>query len=78
MKTMTCRQLGGSCDAPLHGETADEVIKAGDAHINEMAGKGDEEHKKLKTMMDDMKKNPGSGMDWYNKTKADFAAQPEE
>ena len=30
MKTMTCRQMGGSCDAPFHGKTADEVIKAED------------------------------------------------
>ena len=26
MKTMTCRQLGGPCDHPHNGETADDVI----------------------------------------------------
>ena len=36
MKTMTCKQLGGPCDHQHHGETADEVIKAQDAHLKEM------------------------------------------
>ncbi len=30
MKTMTCTQMGGPCDVPFHGNTADEVIKAQD------------------------------------------------
>jgi hypothetical protein len=32
---MTCRELGGPCDAALHGNTADEVIKQQDAHLKE-------------------------------------------
>ena len=44
MKTMTCRQLGGPCDAQLHGEKADDVIKAQDAHLKEMVAGGDETH----------------------------------
>ena len=44
MKTMTCRQLGGPCDLALHGDTADEVIKAQDAHLKEMVAGGDEAH----------------------------------
>lgn len=30
MKTMTCKQLGGSCATPFHANTADDVIKAQD------------------------------------------------
>ncbi len=41
MKTMTCRQLGGACDLPLRGETADEVIKAQDKHLREAVAAGD-------------------------------------
>jgi len=33
MKTMTCRQLGGPCDLAHHGSTANDVIKAQDAHL---------------------------------------------
>ncbi len=41
MKTMTCEQLGGPCELAHHGETADEVIKAQDRHLNEMVQGGD-------------------------------------
>jgi hypothetical protein len=44
MKTMTCKQLGGPCDLPLHGDTADDVIKAQDKHLKEMVANGDETH----------------------------------
>lgn len=73
MKTTTCRQMGGPCDSPIHGNTADEMIKNGMAHIMAMSAKNDVPHEKVKVMMDEMQKNPASGMDWYNKFKADFA-----
>ena len=44
MKTMTCQQLGGPCDLPHQGMTADEVIKAQDRHLKEMVAKGDTTH----------------------------------
>jgi len=78
MKTMTCRQLGGPCDFAMHGNTADDVIKAGETHIREMVAGGDEAHKPALEMMDKMRANPASGMEWYTKTQADFAALPEE
>ena len=39
IKTMTCRQMGGPCDAKLSGTTADDVIKAGEMHIQPPAEK---------------------------------------
>jgi hypothetical protein len=78
MKTMTCRQMGGPCDYPIHGNTADDVMNKGTAHIKEMIGKGDEEHKKVKSMMDEMQKNPDSAKEWNNKFMKDFAALPED
>ena len=74
---MTCRQMGGPCDASLYGNTADEMIKNGATHIDEQSAKGDEAHKKVKIMMDAMKKNPASGMDWYTKFQKDFSALKE-
>jgi hypothetical protein len=47
MKTMTCKQMGSPCDVPFHGDTADDVIKAQDAHLKEMVAKGDETLKAL-------------------------------
>jgi hypothetical protein len=70
--------MGGPCDTAMHGNTADEVIKAGEQHIKEMVAEGDESHKAAAQMMEEMRKNPASGMDWYKKTQSDFAALPED
>jgi hypothetical protein len=78
MKTMTCRQMGGPCDVPLHGNTADEVIKAEDKHLKEMVASGDETHQSALKRMKGRWKNPISGMGWYMKAKRDFAALPED
>jgi hypothetical protein len=78
MKTMICKQMGGPCDTPFHGNTADEVIKAEDNHLKEMVAKGDETHRSALKMMQGRWKNPISGMKWYMKTKKAFAALPED
>ena len=78
MKTMTCRQMGGPCDAPFHGNTADDVIKAQDKHLKEMVAGGDEAHAGARKSMQGWWKNPVGGMRWYMKTKKDFAALPED
>jgi predicted small metal-binding protein len=76
MKTMTCAQLGGPCDFRLHGETADDVIKAQDKHLNETVAAGDETHASALQDMKGRWKHPVSGMGWYRKAKRDFAALP--
>jgi predicted small metal-binding protein len=35
MKTMTCRELGGSCDQKLTAETWEEMVKKMSAHVLE-------------------------------------------
>jgi hypothetical protein len=78
MKTMTCKQLGGPCELAHHGESADDVIKAQDAHLHEAVDGGDTEHQ---AALDDMKgrwKRPISGMRWYKTAKSDFAALPDD
>ncbi len=77
MKTMTCRQLGGPCDLPLHGETADEVIKAQDQHLKDSVARGDETHEDALKAMKARWRRPWSGMKWYRTAKHDFAALPE-
>jgi hypothetical protein len=77
MKTMTCRQLGGPCDASHAGDNADDVIKAQDRHLREMVDGGDSAHE---AALEDMKgrwKNPVKGMGWYRRAKKDFASLPE-
>ncbi len=78
MKTMTCRQLGGSCDLALSGETADEVIQAQDKHLKEIVAGGDTDHEAALKDMKGRWKNPIKGMGWYKQAKRDFAALPED
>jgi len=73
MKTMTCKQLGGPCDFALRGDTANDVIKGQDQHLNEMVAGGDETHKPALKEMKGRWKHPFSGMSWYKNTKRDFA-----
>jgi hypothetical protein len=78
MKTMTCKQLGGPCDFPLRGDTADQVIKLQDEHLREVVAGGDETHNDALQAMKGRWKRPLSGMSWYRSTKRDFAALPED
>jgi hypothetical protein len=70
--------MGGPCDTPFHGKTADEVIKAQDKHLKEVVTGGDETHRTALKMMQGRWKNPISGMRWYMRTKKAFAALPED
>lgn len=78
MKTMTCKQLGGPCDLQLQGESADEVIKAQDRHLKEMAAGSDDAHEGAAKEMKGRWKRPVSGMKWYRAVRRDFAALPDE
>ncbi len=78
MKTMTCKQMGGPCELPLRGDTADEVIKAQDGHLKEMVASGDDTHQDALQSMKGRWKHPISGMGWYRNMKRDFAALPED
>ena len=77
MKTMTCKQMGGPCDLPFRGESADEVIKAQDRHLKEVVASGDQMHQSALKSMKGRWKHPIAGMGWYKNVKRDFAALPE-
>jgi hypothetical protein len=77
MKIMTCKQLGGPCDLEHHGETADEIIKVQDHHLNEAVAAGDDAHRPARDEMKGRWKRPISGMRWYRTAKKDFAALPD-
>jgi hypothetical protein len=78
MKTMTCRQMGGPCDLPLQGETADDVIKLQDQHLKDAVAAGDETHSAALAAMKGRWKRPLSGMKWYRSTKREFAELPQD
>ena len=78
MKTMTCRNMGGPCDAPFQGSKADQVIKAQDQHLKDTVARGDETHRSALKNIQDRWKHPVAGMGWYLHTKKAFAALPED
>jgi len=51
-KALTCRDMGGPCDEEFVGESMDEIMRMGEMHVNEMSEAGDEEHIRVKEMMD--------------------------
>lgn len=77
MKTMTCQQLGGPCGHEHQGDTADEIIRAQDAHLKEMVASGDDAHRPARDDMKSRWRRPVSGMRWYRQAKKDFAELPE-
>ena len=77
MRTMTCTQLGGPCGVEHRGETADDVIKAQDAHLKEAERAGDAAHPPAREEMKTRWRHPKRSMDWYRQVKQDFAALPE-
>jgi hypothetical protein len=78
MKTMTCRQLGGACDLELRGDSADDVIKQQDEHLNAVVADGDTAHEPALADMKGRWKRPIKGMGWYKGVKRDFAALPDD
>jgi hypothetical protein len=44
MKKLTCRDLGGPCDAEFTADTFEDIGKKSHAHVMEQMQKGDEAH----------------------------------
>ncbi|MBA3619321.1 MAG: hypothetical protein H0W56_06990 [Acidothermales bacterium] len=78
MKTVTCKQLGGPCELPLSGSTADEVIKAQDRHLKEAVAAGDQTHENALKDMKGRWKHPFAAMGWYRQIKRDYAGMAED
>jgi len=75
MKSMTCKEMGGPCDAKISGNTAEELMNNGSDHIR---SNDDEGHKKAVAMMEDMKNKPEEGKKWNDDFAAKFDALPED
>lgn len=67
MKQITCKQMGGPCDAVFEGETSGEIAEAATKHIEEMA-KTDLDHQKTYDEMTKTASTPESHEAW----KKDF------
>lgn len=75
MKTMTCKDMGGACDMPITGNTAQEMADNGVKHLEQSNDEGDKEARK---MMEEMKNNPEEQRMWMEDFQRKFAELPED
>lgn len=80
MKTMTCKQLYGPCDALIHVATADEMMENSQKHAMDMVAHGDKVHIDAMEIMrkQHMDMTPEAQKQWMVKFQNDFAAWPED
>ncbi len=71
MKTITCRAMGGPCDAAISAATAEEMMEKGMAHVQ---GADDEAHKAAVAAMAGMSDEQKAG--WAENVKEQFANAP--
>ena len=79
MKTMTCKQLYGPCNAPISGASAEEMMENSKKHGMEMVAKGDADHVRvMEEMKEKMMGNPEAGKAMMEDFQKNFEAQPED
>ena len=72
MKTMSCKQLGGSCDKEFHANTFEEMAEMNKKHGMEMFQKNDEPHLKAMNEMQELMKSPNEMKEWFENKKREF------
>ena len=70
MKTMTCAQMGGACDAAITGSTKEEMLANGMKHLEEA-------HPEMAAQVKAMAPEDPAMVEWSKKFAEDFAAAPE-
>ncbi len=78
MKTMTCKQLGGSCDMKFQANTFDEIGELSKIHAKEMFEKQDLEHLDALYKMSELMKDNSTFINWLSNKKEEFANLPED
>jgi predicted small metal-binding protein len=73
MKTMTCNQLGGACDAEFSGTSFDELAAQSQQHGKEMFAANDAPHLEAMNKMMELMKS-GQMDSWMADRKAEFDA----
>lgn len=78
MKTMNCKQLGGSCEKEFHANTFEEIAEMSKQHGIEMFQENDEAHLNAMNKMQQLMKNPEAMKDWFESKKNEFEELPED
>ncbi len=77
MKTMTCKDLAGACDAEFHAETFDEMAEMSKKHGMEMLERGDQAHIEAMEKMTGLMSDPEAMKEWFETVQKMFDSLPE-
>ncbi len=75
MKTMTCKDLAGACDAEFHAETFDAMAEMSKKHAMEMAE--DQAHIEAMEKMKELMSDPEAMKEWYETVQKTFESLSE-
>ena len=78
MKTMTCKQLGGACDAEFQAKTFEEIAEMSKRHGMEMLQKNDADHLKAMRKIQELMQNPEDLREWMKSKREEFEVLPED
>ena len=70
MKTMTCSEMGGPCEEKITGNTSEEMMNHGMAHIEAA-------HPEMAADIKAMPKDDPKRVAWFEKFMKDWEATPE-
>ena len=77
MKTMTCKDLAGACDAEFHAETFDEMAEMSKKHGMQMLEQGDQAHIEAMEKMTELMSDPEAMKEWFETVRKMFESLPE-
>lgn len=72
MKTMTCKDLAGACDAEFHAETFDEMAALSKKHGMEMLARDDQAHIEAMEKMKELMGDPVAMKEWFETVQKTF------
>ena len=72
MKTMTCKDLAGACDAEFHAETFDEIAEMSKKHGMEMVEQVDQAHIEAMEKMKEFMSDREAMKEWYETVQKTF------
>ena len=74
MKKMTCKQLGGACEAEFLASTFEEMAALSKKHAMEMFKNGDKAHLDAMNEMQKLMQTPNDMQAWMEEKKKQFNA----
>ncbi len=77
MKTMTCKDLAGACDAEFHADTFDEIAEMSKLHGMQMLEQGDQAHIEAMEKMTGLMSDPEAMKEWFETVQKMFETLPE-